>query len=185
MFTISRLFLCLVMGSVLHADEKPEPVKHRITGLFSPDRVADLREVMAEFPDIELVNVDFERAEATFRYDPSTAFPNTKPEQIVERFDARLRQATRSTFGVKPLCTIPADKLQRIEIPAAGLDCKACCLAAYESIFRIDGVETATASFREGLITAQIDPTRTDQATLEAALRKRGVDVTAEPSPQP
>ncbi|HTU22227.1 MAG TPA: hypothetical protein VMG10_29580 [Gemmataceae bacterium] len=44
---------------------------------------------------------------------------------------------------------------------------------------RIDGFETATASFREGRMTALIDPAKTNRATLEAALKKRGVDVKA------
>jgi copper chaperone CopZ len=62
-------------------------------------------------------------------------------------------------------------------IPAAGLDCKACCLAAYEAVAAIDGVEQATASFKEGKITALIDPARTDPAKLEDALRKKGVSL--------
>jgi copper chaperone CopZ len=56
-----------------------------------------------------------------------------------------------------------------------GLDCKACALAAYESIAKIDGVEQATASFRDGLVTARIDPARTSRAALEEILKKRGV----------
>ena len=73
--------------------------------------------------------------------------------------------------------TTARDKLQTVVIPAAGLDCKACCLAAYEGISGIDGVEQATASFKEGKITALIDPTKTDKAKLEEALRKKGVTV--------
>ena len=62
-----------------------------------------------------------------------------------------------------------------IEISVAGLDCKACCLAAYEAIYRLEGVEMATASFHEGRVTALTDPEKTDRARLEAALKQRGV----------
>jgi hypothetical protein len=62
-----------------------------------------------------------------------------------------------------------------VEIPVVGLDCKACCLAAYEAIYRLDGVEQATASFQVGLVTAWIDPAQTNQALLEEALRKKEV----------
>jgi hypothetical protein len=40
-------------------------------------------------------------------------------------------------------------------------------------------VERATASFREGLVTALIDPDKIDRAKLEAALVKRGVQLKA------
>jgi cation transport ATPase len=69
------------------------------------------------------------------------------------------------------------EKLKSIEISVAGLDCKACALAAYESIYRLEGVERATVSFREGRVVAVIDPAKTDRAALEAALKKKGVQV--------
>src|SRR5262249_16441621 len=96
---------------------------------------------------------------------------------VNQRFENLLRTASGHTFAIKPLRTIPLDKLQLIEIPVAGLDCKACSLAAYEAIYKLEGVERATASFREGRVTALIDPTKTDRTKLEAALKKRGVEV--------
>jgi hypothetical protein len=169
--------LMSLFGMILCSPAVAEPVKHQITGLFAPDREADLREACAKLPDIKLLRVDFASAEATFDYNPAKAFPNTKPAQIVERFDALLKSVSNHTFGVKPLRTTPRDRLRQIEIPVAGLDCKACCLAAYEAIYRLDGVELATASFRDGRVTALIDPAKTDRAKLGAALKKRGVDV--------
>ena len=71
----------------------------------------------------------------------------------------------------------PRDKLERVVIPTAVLDCKACCLAAYEAVAALDGVVQATASFKEGRVTALFDPTKTDRAKLEEALRKKGVKV--------
>ena len=88
-----------------------------------------------------------------------------------------LLKLAAETFGAKPLRTTSLDKLKLIEIPVAGLDCKACSLAAYEAVYKLEGVERATASFREGKVTALIDPTKTDRAKLEAALKKREVDV--------
>jgi hypothetical protein len=161
--------------------ESPKPVKYQITGMFSRDRVEDLRKVGAMLPDVMLVDIDYERAEASFLYDPAKAFKGVKPEEYVKRLDDMVRNASRHTFGVKSVSTVPRDKLKLIEIKVAGLDCKACSLAAYEAIFRIEGVEQATASFREGLVTALVEEGKTDRAALEDALRKRQVEVVQSP----
>jgi len=176
-FRCTLLLVGAISATAVAEDSASEEktVRHQVTGLFSPDRVDDLREVLKNLPEITLVSVDFETAEGVFRYNPATAFPNTRPEQIVERFDQKLRQVSRATFGIKPLCTTPRDQLQRIEIRIAGLDCKGCSLAAYEAVYRIEGVENATASFRDGLVTAWIHPDKVDRAALEEALTKKGV----------
>ena len=169
--------LCL-LASVMGADGQtahPQDFTHRITGLFSPDRAADLRAAMERIPEVQLVRLDFTNAIAILRYDPAVAFQGTKPEKIVERLNDALRNASRHTLGVAPVDPAARDKLTRVEIAVAGLDCKACCLAAYESIFKIDGVTAATASFKDGRVTALIDPERTSRASLEEALKKRGV----------
>ena len=63
---------------------------------------------------------------------------------------------THHTFGVKPRRTVPRDKLQQVVIPVAGLDCKACCLAAYEAVAgmlmvgTISGVMLATVLNNSG-----------------------------------
>jgi copper chaperone CopZ len=152
-----------------------EQVKHRITGLFDRLREADLRESVKKMTGVTLVSIDFDHAEATFEYDAAKLFKDSKPKDYLERFDSLLRQSSAHTFGARPLSTTPKDKLTRIEIPVAGNDCKGCCLAAYESIFKIDGVEQATASFKEGKVTALIDPSKTNRAALEEALKKRQV----------
>ena len=168
----------LVVSSFALAEDKPaapQEVTHQITGLFSSDRVEDLHKAAKQLTNIELVKVDYATAEAVFRYDPAQVFPNAKPEQVVEQFNNQLRNASRHTFGIKPLCTIPRDKLQLVEIPVVGLDCKACSLGAYEIVYKLDGVEQATASFKTGLVTAWIDPTKTDRKKLEEILVQRGV----------
>lgn len=149
--------------------------KHQVTGLFSRERIADLMSTIELLEGMELVKVDYTTAEAVFRYDPEKVFPGAKPEQIIERFDNKLREVSRSTFGIKPICATPRDKLQFIEIPVLGLDCKACCLAAYEAVYKLEGVEQATASFKDGLVTAWIDPQQTNREKLEAALKQRNV----------
>src|ERR687883_37356 len=83
--------------------------------------------------------------------------PAAKPEQVVERLDQKVREASHHTFGVKPRRTVPRDKLKRVEVAVAGLDCRACCLAAYEIVAAVDGVYQATASFKDGQVTALID----------------------------
>ena len=168
------IMAALLFVPIAAAQDKPERVKHQVTGLFMPGREADLREVFEELPEIKLVSVDFENAEAVFEYVPAKAFPGAKPDQVVKRFDEKLRQASRSTFGVKPLRTLPMDKLEKVEIAVVGLDCKACSLAAYEIVAKLEGVERATASFKDGRVTALIDPTKIKRAALEDALKKRG-----------
>lgn len=179
----SFVVLCLLpIAAETVADDKratPQPVKHQVTGLFMKDREQDLREAVEKIPKVKLVSIDFPNSEATFEYDPAQVFVGAKPEQFSERFDGLLKAASNHTFGIKPLRSVPLEKLKLIEIPVAGIDCKACCLAAYESVYKLAGVERATASFREGRVTALIDPEKIDRAKLEDALKKRGVQLTA------
>lgn len=179
---------CLIAAVRVHAaDDKPsagkptesQPFKFRVTGLFAPDRVADLKTALQQLPEVTLAKVDFETSEATFQFEPAKTFPGAKPEQLVEQFDNRLRSASHHTLGIRAACTIPREKLTLVEIPVVGLDCKGCCLAAYESIYKLEGVEQATASFKAGLVTAWIDPEKTNRAKLEAALVQRGVTLSS------
>ena len=181
---LCSLILCLLaLPRQTTADDKSAEqnlVRHQITGLFCPEREQDLRDVFVrKLPQFKLVNVDYDSAEAAFDYDPTKTFPGAKPEQFVERFDNELRNASRHTFGAKPLRTIPKDKLKLVEFLIVGLDCKACSLAVYESIYRLKGVEQATASFKEGKATALIDPEKIDRVEIEMALKQRGVQLKA------
>jgi len=169
--------LLLFTAGAVAADDKPEHITYRVLGLFSPDREKDLRAGFEDIPDIKLISVSFDDAEITVEFAPAKLFPGQNPERVTELVNDRVRQATRHTFGVKLRSTVPKEKLQQVTIPVAGLDCKACCLAAYEIVAQVDGVIQATASFKDGEITARIDPSKTDRSKLEDALRKRGVDV--------
>ncbi|MHA3771292.1 hypothetical protein ACXR0O_07110 [Verrucomicrobiota bacterium sgz303538] len=171
------LFAAATAFAAGESNSQLQTITHRITGLFAPSREADLRAIVEQIPDVRLVSVDFDYAEATFAYDPAIAFKGTKAEDIQKRFDEKLRAVSQSTFGIQPLLTTPKDQLKRVEIPVAGLDCKACCLAAYEAIAKIDGVAQATASFKDGLVTALIDPAKTNREALQDALKKRNVTV--------
>jgi copper chaperone CopZ len=155
----------------------PQRIKHQITGLFMPERVKDLHVLFEKLPDMKLVKVDYENSEAVIEYEPGKLWPNEKPENFPERLDNHLRSPSRGTFGAKPLRTTPLKKLELIEIPVVGLDCKGCSYAAYLLVFKLPGVERATSSFKAGKVTALIDPKQTDRKKLEEALRKGGVDV--------
>jgi copper chaperone CopZ len=175
-----RTSLWAVLLLALHgasAQSAEVTAKYQVTGLFCKERVADLREAVENIPGVKLVRIDYDNAEATFRYDPKEAFPGAKPEDVVKRLDEKVRSASGHTFGVRPPRTTARDKLKLVEIKVAGCDCKACSLAAYEAVYRLEGVEQATASFREGRVTALIDPAKTDRGKLKVALQKRGVTV--------
>lgn len=150
----------------------------RIVGLFAHERVAAFEKLTARIPEVQLVELDEDRAELTFAYDPNCdLFRGAKPEQIIERLDNRVRQLSEHTFGLKSPGAIPREQLERVEIRIGGLDCQACCFGAYDALARTEGVEQATASFRAGLAVAWIDPTRTNRMVLVKALEQRGATV--------
>lgn len=151
--------------------------KHRITGLWSADRIDDLKDAVKALPEVGVVSVDLEAGEAVLSYDPAKLFAKVPPKDQIERLDNLLRNASRHTLGVKPLVPTPKEKLARVEFSVSGLDCKGCSLAAYESISRIDGVAQALVDFKSGRLTALIDPDKTTRAALEEALKKRQVKV--------
>lgn len=175
-------FCVLLMISPVRAEEPTQQVvnlqtvKYQVTGLFSSGRAQDLRETVAKLDGVTLVSVDYNNAEAIFVFDPQQLFPNVKePTQVFDQFHNYLGLASRRTFGVKPVCEVPRAQLKWIEIPVVGLDCKGCSLAAYEAIFKMEGVEQATASFKRGLVSAWIHPEQTNQAALEEALEQKKV----------
>jgi len=168
------LVLALVGASAWGAEVT---ATYQVTGLFCKGRAADLREAVGKIEGVALVGIDYGTAEATFRYDPKEAFPGGKPEEVVKHLDNKVRSASGHTFGVRPRRETLRERLKLVEIAVAGCDCKACSLAAYEAVYKLEGVERATASFREGRVTALIDPAKTDRAKLKAALQKRGVTV--------
>ena len=177
--SLAGLGAVVVLASVpfVPAADEPAAVEARfqITGFFSPDREKDLVETFAKLPQFEIRKLDFESGEALLRYDPAKGFPNRDLDKAVEQLDSMLKQHSQHTFGCRPLCTLPREKLEAVEIGVSGLDCKACSLAAYEAVYRLPGVEYAAASFREKRVVARIDPAKTSRAALETALKERGI----------
>ena len=177
-FRLLLFFSCIVPSAL--AEDKPggaRPYRHRIVGLFQPDREQDLRDLFVKLPQFKLVSIDYPTAEVVLEYDPAQIWPGEKPDKFVERLDDQLRNVSRGAFGAKPLRAIPLEKLKRVEIPVEGLDCKGCSYAAYRLVFQLPGVEVATASFHSGKVTALFDPKLIDQAKLEEALKKGGVEI--------
>ncbi len=182
MRAIAGISLLLLASVAVAQEKKPEPkverITYRVTGLFSKDREKDLRTGFADLaPDFKLISVNFDEAEITVEFAPAKLWPGQKPERVTELVNDKVRSVTHSTFGVKPRREIARDKLTEVVIPAAGCDCKGCNLAAYEAVANVEGVYRATASFKDGRVTALIDPTKTDRAKLVEALRKKGVSV--------
>lgn len=173
------------MTLAVHAEE--QAIRLRVIGLCSPDREADLRQILGTIPDLQLESLDYDNAEASFRYDVAKVFTNFNPkkpptpEQIVARLDDLLRNPSQGTFGVAPLSTVPKDKLTLVEIKIGILDCRACRFAAYQAVAKKDGVERATVNSEKGIVTAWIDPSKTDRPALEEALKKARVEVTPKP----
>lgn len=180
---VRYLAIALCVGSFCFARgaKAEEPVittgKYRVFGMFSPDRQDDLRMVMQKLPDIKLVSIDYDAGEATFEYDIKKVFGTPTAEELPIRFDNQVRGVSNSTFGIKTLCTIPRDKLERIEIPVYGLDCKACSFACYKMLVEVDGVEFCTASFKDQRAVVWIDPSRTNRAALETHMKQREVSL--------
>jgi hypothetical protein len=173
------LLLLVTTPALNDAEGGVEGFTHRVTGLFSPAREADLREAVKRIPDLTLESIDFDKGAVKFRYDPAVFFKGVKEKDQVERFNNLLRQASSHTFGIRATGDVAWDKLTLVEIPVAGLDCRACELSAYEYIYRIDGVEQAAVSFKEGRLTARIDASKTSRDALIDALKKRQVTIKA------
>jgi len=169
----------ITMTTLGAADDKPpaKPVRmtYRVVGLFAPDREKDLRDSMSEISDVKVISINFDDAEMTIEYLPGKSLQGAKQEQIINHLEQQLSGITHGGFSVKPQRTQTREKLEQIVIPATAIDCKGCAYAAYDSIAGIDGVVQATVSFKEGRVTALIDPNKTGRTKLEDALKKRGV----------
>lgn len=179
---VSVALIGTIAASSFAADEapKPQPFTYRIFGMFSPDREADLKETAEKLTNIKLIAVDYAKAEATFEYDPKKAFPGAKPEQIEERLGNQLRDASRSTFQIKPKLAMPRESLQKLEIAVVGLDCKACSFAAYQAVMRLEGVEQCEVIFKQEKLTALVDGSKTDKAKIETRLKEMGLKIREE-----
>ena len=177
---ITIMILCVMILSS-RADES----RHRIIGIFEPDRQEDLRECVKTMSDVQLVNLDYETAEVTFRYDVPKLINGYNPkkpptdEAIAKRLDELLRAASNGTFTLSAPATIPKDKLESVAIQVGILDCKGCRYGAYLAVAKIEGVERATITADTHTLTAQFDPAKTKRAALEDALKKAHIELAA------
>jgi hypothetical protein len=146
------------------APRGPQTFTHRVAGLFQPDRADDLKRAMDAHPTAKLLAVDYDHGRATFSYDPKIV-----STESLNQFLAK------AAFGILPPQDAPPDKLTTVEIDIVGLDCKGCALGAYWCVYKLEGVDHATASFHTGKLIAAIDPTKTNRAALEDALKKKQV----------
>lgn len=175
-----RYFAMLALLPLLMAADapaKPEKFTFRVLGLYAPEREADLKAGLAEIPDVKLIDLNYADAEITVEFVPKTAFPGAKPEQLPERFEQKLRQATHHTFGVRPKRNESKEKLEEVTISAGACDCRGCRLAVSEAVDRLDGVDRVFVDLKAGQVKVRIDPEKVDRAKLEDALRKKGVKV--------
>lgn len=179
-------FLLVVCLFAADASGEQTEHRHRVLGLFQADREDDLAKVVGRLPGVIMIEADFEKGEATFRYDADVLFPGRKTsEQLAQGLDQLLRRESRGTFEVTPLTDNARSKLKRVEIGIVGLDCKGCSYGAYRAIYKIEGVENATASFHNGNVVAWIDPDKTSRSVLVEALEQKRVKVKDQPADSP
>jgi copper chaperone CopZ len=179
----SILAACSIATCAL-ADEAT--AQYRLTGLFEPDRVADLRRQAGALSagdkdspaEVRFVDVNYDTSVVTFAYDAAAKpFKGADAKKVRDLISNLLRAATRGTFDVFPVSALKPGEQQELRIPVAGLDCKGCAYGAYRVVAAIEGVERATVSFKEGWLTAWIDPAKTNQDAVMAALEKARVDL--------
>ncbi|MEO6787136.1 MAG: hypothetical protein ABI318_13480, partial [Chthoniobacteraceae bacterium] len=142
------------------------------------------QQTMASLSDVKLVSLDADSAEITLSYDWKKLFPNhpaKKPAPTAGEIEKRLNEvigaACNRTFSLKPLSSVPKDKLTKVEIGVGLLDCKACRYAAYIACANLDGVERASVDAKTNVISVWIDATKTNRDELEKALKKARIEL--------
>ena len=158
------------------------PVRFRLIGLATPDRLDDLRQELTEIPEIQLVDLDVEKQEITLAYDFQRLYPlaganhQPQPDQLREQLSNLLKRESRGLFSLKPLLSESREKLRREEIAVSIQDCKACCLCVYHTAIKVDGVEQAAVDGKTGRLTVWLDPTKSDLTPLKDALAKAKIE---------
>lgn len=174
------LILALVLVATAQAEDRTS--KHRLIGLSAPERIEDFRDVMKTVPDIRLDDFDTANAEVTLHYDLAKLIPNLNPKKppsaddITKRLDDVIGIASTRSFAIKPLSTVPKDKLVQIDIQVGILDCKGCRYGVYLAVANLEGVERAAVDPQTGVLTAWTDATKTNRDALIEALKKARVE---------
>ena len=170
--------LALLLLLSVAAPAAEQTVQYSVRGLFQPDRKAFLINAAMGLEGCRLVEVNYDAARATFTYDDETqVFKKVKPDQILQQIDTQIRKLTNHCFTLLQPGTLPAAGWTRIDFNIEGLDCLGCSYGAYSAVASLEGVDHATASFRDGRLTAFIDPAKTSRGALSEVLKKKEIKV--------
>ncbi len=182
-FSFAALLLFVTAG-FLRADEQTST--YRLVGLFEPSREDDFRKLLAEeAPELKVERLDFEKAEVTLRYDLPALFSDGKipkgftAEKLREKIDQTIRGKSKGTFQIQWPSALPAGEQTRVDIKVGILDCRGCRFGVYQMVTKIEGVERASITADTHVLTAWIDPAKTNREALEAALKKQQVQLPA------
>ncbi len=160
------------------ASEAFRSLRVQVMGLFIPEQQAAFRSQMEQVEQATLEAVDYDSAEATIQVaNDGDLFRGISDEQAVQRLNERIQHLSRGLFGIRPVSSVALKDRRRLDFQITGLDCKACSLAVHDVLIRQEGVMHATASFRDGVAVAWIDPEKTERSLLLEALKKAGVTV--------
>jgi len=173
-------------GGLLEAEEQSST--YRLIGLFEPSRQDDFRDLMSNIPELQIAKLDFEKDEVTLSYELPKLFIDGKvpkdlpPDKLMERINNLIGSKSgrhKNTFKLTALSKLPAHQQTRVDIKIGILDCKGCRYGVYQIVNKIDGVERVTVGVETPMVTAWIDPAKTNREAIEAALKKAQVAVPA------
>lgn len=168
--------LALLLLVPLCATAAEQSVEYSVRGLFQPDRKDALITAARALESCRLLEVHYESARAVFIYDDEAqGFKKAGPEQVLQQINNQIRKLTNATITLQQPDTLREDQLQRIEFTVEGLDCLGCSYGLYSAVASLEGVERAYASFRDGKLTAFIDPSKTSRQNLAAVLKKKEI----------
>ena len=177
---VAKKFLFLFVAfqaSSLTAEEVEQ--SYQITSFFIPERADAIRKSFESLhEDLHVVKLDFPTASVTLRFDPAVVMPragnNPKTQFVV--LNQMMRGHTQGLIALSELSSVvPKEHLAEITIPVAGLDCIGCSYAAYEAVRRVDGVQYAIASFKDGRVFCRYDDVKTNPRQLKEALMKKRI----------
>jgi len=160
---------------------------YRLVGLFEPSRAEEFRKLLAEeLPELKVDRIDFEKAEVTLRYELASLFSDGKvpkgftAEKLREKIDQTIRGKSKGTFQITWPSSVAPGQQTRVDIKVGVLDCRGCRFGVYQIVAKIDGVERASVTSDTHVLTAWIDPAKTNREALEAALKKSQVQLVAQ-----
>lgn len=180
---MKRQLLAIAIVLAIGTGVRGEEITRPMFGMFSVERQDDLRQVLKAIPELELGKIDFETGQVTLKYDLTKLISNANPkkpprdEQIEQRINDLLNREARGTFRLLPPAKVDFGKLQKLELKVGIHDCKACRYGVYLIVAKMEGVERATVTPKDLILTVWIDGTKVDREQIVAALKKQNVPV--------